>query len=81
MWQQQMRGSNISQEMKAPHSASARPCDETIDLTDGNDAADADIGVNEESWSLRESQGFRKRKLNEGVDIPAKQPADASTFL
>ncbi|XP_029019444.1 uncharacterized protein zgc:113263 [Betta splendens] len=80
-WQQPMRGGNVSQERKAPHPASARPCDETIDLTESNDTADADAAASGDGRSGRESQGFRKRKLSEDGDVPAKQLVEASAFV
>lgn len=80
-WQQQIRGGNIAQERKASHSVSTHPCDETIDLTTSNETADTDSADNEDSQSLRETRVFRKRKLSGGVDIPTKQPVEASAFL
>ncbi|XP_026216895.1 TIN2_N and Myb_DNA-bind_4 domain-containing protein isoform X2 [Anabas testudineus] len=81
IWQQQIRGGNISQERKGPHPVNTQPCDETIDLTMSNETADPDSADNEDSQSLRETQIYRKRKLSGGVDIPTKQPVEASAFL
>ncbi|XP_071358596.1 uncharacterized protein [Trachinotus anak] len=80
-WQLQVRGGNISQERNAQSSVSARPCDETIDLTASNEAADTNSAANEDSQSLRGASALRKRKLSGGVDIPSKQPVEASAFL
>ncbi|XP_042367628.1 uncharacterized protein zgc:113263 isoform X2 [Plectropomus leopardus] len=80
-WQLQVRGGNTSQEGRMQNSVSARPCDETIDLTTPNETADTDSAANDNSQSLRGGPVLRKRKLSEGVDIPAKQPAEATPFL
>nr|XP_020455352.1 uncharacterized protein LOC109959929 isoform X2 [Monopterus albus] len=81
IWQQQVRGGNISQERKMPNLVSTRLCDETIDLTTSNEAADKESPANEDSRNLRGERLLRKRKLSGGVDIPTKQPVDASAFL
>ncbi|XP_026183030.1 uncharacterized protein LOC113142286 isoform X2 [Mastacembelus armatus] len=81
IWQQQIRGRNTSQERKVTNSISTRPCDETIDLTTSNDTVDTDSAASEDSRSLRGGRVLRKRKLSGSVDIPTKQPVDASTFL
>lgn len=75
------RGGNISQERKAQNSISAQPCDETIDLTASNEAADTGAAADDISQSLRGARVLRKRKLSGGVDIPTKQPAEATAFL
>lgn len=75
------RGGNISQERKMQNSISTRPCDETIDLTRSNETADTDSAADDNSQSLRGPRVLRKRKLSEGVDIPKKQPAEATAFL
>nr|XP_033470495.1 uncharacterized protein zgc:113263 isoform X3 [Epinephelus lanceolatus] len=80
-WQLQGRGVNISQERKAQNSVSARPCDETIDLTTPNETADRDSVASDNSQSLRGAPVLRKRKLSGGVDIPLKQPVEATAFL
>lgn len=80
-WQLQAQGGNVSQERKAPSATGAQPCDETIDLTASHEAADTDSGAEDGSHSLRGGRVLRKRKLSEGVGVPAKQPAEASAFL
>ncbi|XP_039998724.1 uncharacterized protein zgc:113263 isoform X3 [Xiphias gladius] len=80
-WQLQVRGQNISQERKVQNSVSTRPCDETIDLTTSNETVDTDSAANGESQSLRGARVVRKRKLSGGVDIPPKQPVEASACL
>ncbi|KAM4569199.1 uncharacterized protein PAE49_008784 isoform 1-T1 [Odontesthes bonariensis] len=75
-WQQVIDG-NISQERKN----SSRPCDETIDLTITNETADTDSEASESNQSLRAALSQRKRKLSGGVDIPSKQPMEASAFF
>lgn len=64
-----------------PHSVSTYPCDETIDLTTSNETAGGDSADNEDSRNARESRILRKRKWNGGVEIPSKQPVEASAFL
>ncbi|XP_044198887.1 uncharacterized protein zgc:113263 isoform X1 [Thunnus albacares] len=82
-WQLQVRGGNcsISQERKVQNSINTRPCDETIDLTTSNETAGTDSAANENSQSFRGERVPRKRKLSGGVDIPTKQPMEASAFL
>ncbi len=80
-WQLQVRGGNISQEKKGQNSISARPCDETIDLTTSTETADTDSAADDSSQSLRGARVLRKRKLSGGVDVPTKQPAEATAFL
>lgn len=80
-WQLQARGGNISQERKAQNAIGAQPCDETIDLTTSNETADTDSGAEDSSQSSRGGRVLRKRKLSEGVGVPAKQPAESSAFL
>ncbi|XP_073336441.1 uncharacterized protein [Pagrus major] len=80
-WQLQVRGGNISQERKAPSAISARPCDETIDLTASNETADTDSTADDNSQSVIGGRVLRKRKLSGGVDVPSKQPAEATAFL
>ncbi|XP_051248459.1 uncharacterized protein zgc:113263 isoform X2 [Dicentrarchus labrax] len=80
-WQLQVRGGNISQERNAQNSISTQPCDETIDLTMSNETADTDSAADDNSQSLRGGRVLRKRKLSGGVDIPTKQPAEATAFL
>lgn len=80
-WQLHARGGNISQERKAQNPSGARPCDETIDLTTSNETADTDSAADDNSQSLRGGRVLRKRKLSNGVDVPAKLPAEASAFL
>ncbi|XP_040886126.1 uncharacterized protein zgc:113263 isoform X2 [Toxotes jaculatrix] len=80
-WQLQVRGGNISQERKVQNSSSTPSCDETIDLTTANETADTDSAASGDSQSLRGVRVLRKRKLSGGVDIPTKQPAEASAFL
>ncbi|CAJ1054906.1 uncharacterized protein zgc:113263 [Xyrichtys novacula] len=70
-----------SQERKAQSAVSSRTCDETIDLTTTNEAADSDSAASDKSQSLRGGRILRKRKLSGGVDVPSKQPAEAATFL
>ncbi|XP_037317790.2 uncharacterized protein zgc:113263 isoform X1 [Pungitius pungitius] len=71
-WQLQVRDDKDS--------LTAQPCDMTIDLTTPNATADT-AAANDNSQSLRGGRVLRKRKLNGSVDIPAKQPADATAFL
>ncbi|XP_074554138.1 uncharacterized protein LOC141810457 isoform X2 [Halichoeres trimaculatus] len=66
-----------SQEGKAESSVS---CEDTIDLTMSNEAADSDSAASEKSQSLR-GRVLRKRKLSGGVDVPHKQPTEAAAFL
>ncbi|XP_034434543.1 uncharacterized protein zgc:113263 isoform X1 [Hippoglossus hippoglossus] len=80
-WQQQVRGGGSSQERKVQNSISARPCDETIDLTAPNESGDADSAANGDGQSLRGGRVLRKRKLSGGVDIPAKLPVDFPAFF
>lgn len=80
-WQLQVRGGNISQERKAPSAISARPCDETIDLTAPNETADTDSTADDNSQSVTGVRVLRKRKLSGGVEVPSKQPAEAAPFL
>ncbi|XP_054480641.1 uncharacterized protein zgc:113263 [Anoplopoma fimbria] len=80
-WQLQVRGRKLSQERKVQDSVSAQPSDETIDLTKSNETADKDSAANDNNQSVRGTRVLRKRKLSEGVDIPAKQPAEATAFL
>ncbi|XP_023121890.1 uncharacterized protein zgc:113263 [Amphiprion ocellaris] len=80
-WQRQLRGRNASQEKRVQNSISTRPCDETIDLTTSNETADTDSEASESNQSLRAAQVLRKRKLSGDVDVPAKQPVEASAFL
>ncbi|XP_076578481.1 uncharacterized protein LOC143314985 isoform X3 [Chaetodon auriga] len=77
-WQLQVRGGSTSQERKAQNTISARPCDETIDLTASNETADTDSAADDDSQSLRGGRVLRKRRLSGGVDVPAKQPAEAT---
>lgn len=79
-WQLQVRGGNISQERTVQSSVSARPCDETIDLTT-SETADTNSAANDNSQSLRGGRVLRKRKLSGGVDIPTKQPLEATAYL
>ncbi|XP_047431903.1 uncharacterized protein zgc:113263 isoform X2 [Mugil cephalus] len=76
--QSKVGGGNTSQERK---SLGTQPCDETIDLTTFNDAADMDSEASESSQSLKAERVFRKRKRSEDVDVPPKQSVDASAFL
>ncbi|XP_005451753.1 uncharacterized protein zgc:113263 isoform X1 [Oreochromis niloticus] len=80
-WQLQARAGNISQERKVQNIISTLPCDETIDLTTSNETADTDSEASENNQSLRAARILRKRKLSGGVDIPTKQPVEASAFL
>ncbi|XP_027128087.1 uncharacterized protein zgc:113263 isoform X1 [Larimichthys crocea] len=80
-WQLRVRGGNICQERKAQDTVSEQPCDETIDLTAPNETADKDSAADDNSQSLRGGRILRKRKLSGGVDVPAKQPAEAAAFL
>lgn len=73
-WQLKVRGGSTSQERK---SLSTQPCDETIDLTTCNDNAEASEG----NQNLKTERVLRKRKRSEDVDVPPKQPVDASAFL
>ncbi|XP_078137669.1 uncharacterized protein LOC144537707 isoform X1 [Sander vitreus] len=79
-WQLQVRGGNVSQERTVQSSVSARPCDETIDLTT-SETADINSAANDNSQSLRGGRVLRKRKLSGGVDIPTKQPLEATAYL
>ncbi|KAF7662044.1 hypothetical protein LDENG_00247240 [Lucifuga dentata] len=82
-WQLKVRRGNgsISQERKVQNSVNTRPHDETIDLTTSKETADTDSAASEISQSLRGGRVLRKRKLSGGLDIPSKQPMEASTFL
>ncbi|XP_041820105.1 uncharacterized protein zgc:113263 isoform X2 [Chelmon rostratus] len=79
--QRPVRGGTVSQERKVQNAISARPCDETIDLTASNETADTDSAADDDSQSLRGGRVLRKRRLSGGVDVPAKQPAEATAFL
>ncbi|KAK9525675.1 hypothetical protein VZT92_016360 [Zoarces viviparus] len=72
-WQLQVRDGKDS--------VSAQPRDETIDLTTSNETANKESAANDISHSLRGGRVLRKRKLSGGVDIPKKQPAEATAFL
>ncbi|XP_075967913.1 uncharacterized protein LOC142971160 isoform X3 [Anarhichas minor] len=72
-WQLQVRDGKDS--------VSAQPRDETIDLTTSNETANKDSAASDNSHSLRGGRVLRKRKLSGGVDIPKKQPAEATAFL
>ncbi|XP_041833750.1 uncharacterized protein zgc:113263 isoform X2 [Melanotaenia boesemani] len=78
-WPLQVRGGDASQERKAQNTA--RPRDETIDLTISNEIADTDSEASGSNQSSRAALSLRKRKLSGGVEVPAKQPAQASAFL
>ncbi|XP_061524335.1 uncharacterized protein zgc:113263 isoform X3 [Phycodurus eques] len=54
----------------------ANSCDETIDLTTSNDPEPDEL-----SQSFRGGRALRKRKLSGGVETPAKQRMEASSFL
>uniref|UniRef100_A0A1A7X1R3 Myb-like domain-containing protein n=1 Tax=Iconisemion striatum TaxID=60296 RepID=A0A1A7X1R3_9TELE len=71
----QTRGSNPSQDRSVQNST--RSCDDTIDLTVSNEVADTDS----EASNLSLSTSLRKRKRSGGMDVPAKQPVEASAFL
>ncbi|XP_029318417.1 uncharacterized protein LOC115028663 [Cottoperca gobio] len=75
----QVRAGSLSQERKVQNSVSARPCDETIDLTLSNETAATDPAANDNSQSLR--RVLRKRKMSGGVDIPTKQLVEETAFL
>lgn len=84
-------------EASAPEAASKRlrdsshearkpnPCEETIDLTTSNDPeppeAAAAAAASELNLSFRGGRALRKRRLSGGVETPAKQRMDASSFL
>lgn len=58
-----------------------QPRDETIDLTTSGETTDTESVAEDGGESARTGRSLRKRKLSEGVDIPAKQPTEASAFL
>lgn len=57
------------------------PCDETIDLTTSGETTETESVADDSSQSARIARFLRKRKLSDGVDIPAKQPTEVSAFL
>ncbi|XP_077400846.1 uncharacterized protein LOC144035201 isoform X2 [Vanacampus margaritifer] len=77
----------------APEAASRRPrefshearnsCDETIDLTTSNEPEPhGDVpAVGELRQSIRGGRVLRKRRLSGGVDTPAKQRMEVTSFL
>lgn len=67
-------GGSISQDRKPS-------CDETIDLTTSGETTDTESVADDRSQSTRTARFLRKRKLSDGVDIPAKQPTEVSAFL
>uniref|UniRef100_A0A1A8H6R9 Myb-like domain-containing protein n=1 Tax=Nothobranchius korthausae TaxID=1143690 RepID=A0A1A8H6R9_9TELE len=71
----QARGANLPQDWSVQNST--RSCDDTIDLTMSNEVADTDS----EASNLSLSTSLRKRKRSGGVDVPAKQPVEASAFM
>ncbi|XP_034019841.1 uncharacterized protein zgc:113263 [Thalassophryne amazonica] len=79
-WQLQVRGGNggVSQER---NSISARPCDETIDLTTTVETDITDSATDENSEHVTVGRVLRKRKLSGGLDIPSKQPLEVSSLL
>lgn len=73
-WQPRTRAASNSQEKNKAQS-------DTIDLTSFVEAADTDSEASGSNQSSRPGRDGRKRKLSGGVDVPAKQPLDASAFM
>ncbi|TNM91308.1 hypothetical protein fugu_019688 [Takifugu bimaculatus] len=67
-------GGSISRDRKPP-------CDEMIDLTTSGETTDTESVADDSGQSTRIARLLRKRKLSDGVDIPAKQPTEVSAFL
>nr|XP_043878147.1 uncharacterized protein zgc:113263 isoform X2 [Solea senegalensis] len=76
-WQLQVRG---GKERKGQSASGAQPCDETIDLTTPTEIGDSESTANGDSHSLRGARLFRKRKLSDDTDVPAKQSAEMSSL-